>query len=44
MDSDIATSLVELRKLLTQHNLEAYVIPRTDPHNVPIPLISPHTG
>jgi Xaa-Pro aminopeptidase len=33
MEVEISPLLVEFRKLLTENNLDAYVIPRTDPHN-----------
>ena len=34
MEVEISPLLVEFRKLLTENNFDAYVIPRTDPHNV----------
>ena len=34
MESEISPLLVEFRKLLAENKLDAYVIPRTDPHNV----------
>ena len=39
MESEISPLLVEFRKLLTENKLDAYVIPRTDPHNVCISVI-----
>ena len=34
MESNISPLLVSLRALLTENNLDAYIIPRTDPHDV----------
>lgn len=34
MESEISPSLVSFRTLLTENKLDAYVIPRTDPHDV----------
>lgn len=38
METEVSPLLVEFRKLLTEQNLDAYIIPRTDPHKVSILL------